>query len=260
MDIGVQDGIIDPKHEAQMGTAVFLYLWCIRCQTQRHGGIFVLGGKPLTYDEIALRSKFPARKVRRWLDRLRKFGYVKVTYLNYMMMKIEVTKAKKWGRKKDGFSFESPSPQTVKGSQLPLTANGQGLIPETVKGSPQNGQPKQRCSMRYIKPNTKPTTAPLPDFVPEKEWDAYQEMRLKIRKPMTPHAVELAYRKLAELQAQGHSPGAVLDQSVLNSWQGLFALRGERNNAQQETAAERRTRRSNEVAEKFLRRFQQGNE
>ena len=57
----------------------------------------------------------------------------------------------------------------------------------------------------------------------------YVEMRKQIKKPMTEKAIDLAMRKLEEL-SKGDNDVAVqiLDQSVLNSWQGLFPLKEEK--------------------------------
>lgn len=57
----------------------------------------------------------------------------------------------------------------------------------------------------------------------------YVEMRKQIKKPMTEKAIDLAMRKLEEL-SKGDNDIAVqiLDQSVLNSWQGLFPLKEEK--------------------------------
>lgn len=70
----------------------------------------------------------------------------------------------------------------------------------------------------------------LPDWVPQSAWLDYVEMRKKIKKPMTPRAMELAMQKLAELMRAGHDPARVLNQSTLNSWQGLFELKGSTGN------------------------------
>lgn len=258
MNAGIQDGLIDPKHEENMGTAVFLFMWCVRCQTQKHGGVFVLGGMPLTYAMISERSKFSERKIRRWLDRLREYNYVRVTYLNYKMMKIEVMKAKKWGTRQAGFDYPPPakkqppkpaeplpeksqsspethSPQTVNRDPEPLPVNGQSIIPKTVNRATENGQSKQSCSLRCIESRTKTETEPPSDAllrhgIPLAAWLAYREMRIKIRKPMTDHAVDLAIRKLIELKAAGHDAVAVLDQSILNSWAGLYPIKTENGN------------------------------
>lgn len=60
----------------------------------------------------------------------------------------------------------------------------------------------------------------------------YLEMRKQIKKPMTERAVELAIKKLEELSALPFSDSMdndlaiqILNQSVMNSWQGLFPLK-----------------------------------
>ena len=57
----------------------------------------------------------------------------------------------------------------------------------------------------------------------------YVEMRKKIKHPMTEKAIDLAMKKLEEL-SKGDNDVAVqiLDQSVLNSWKGLFPLKEEK--------------------------------
>lgn len=65
----------------------------------------------------------------------------------------------------------------------------------------------------------------LPDWIPKEHWDAYEEMRNKIRKPMTDAARRMAVLKLGNLNEQGHPPNQVLRQSVFNGWQGLFPIK-----------------------------------
>lgn len=67
----------------------------------------------------------------------------------------------------------------------------------------------------------------LPKTIPQQDWDDYLAMRKQIRKPMTMRAMELAVAQLERMQADGHEPGAVLRQSIQNSWQGLFPLKPE---------------------------------
>lgn len=72
---------------------------------------------------------------------------------------------------------------------------------------------------------TKAPAEPLPDWIPRKEWDAYVAMRKTIKKPLTAEGVPLAIAKLEKLKAHGSAPKEVLDQSTLNSWQGLFEVK-----------------------------------
>ena len=66
---------------------------------------------------------------------------------------------------------------------------------------------------------------PLPEWVPTEQWNAYLEMRGKIKKPLTPFARSMALAKLDRLRTDGHHPAAVLAQSVFSSYQGLFPVK-----------------------------------
>lgn len=74
-----------------------------------------------------------------------------------------------------------------------------------------------------------PTTgvASLPDWIPEDAWKAFVAMRKKIKAPLTDDAVSLAVRELEKLMNDGHRPRAVLEQSTLNSWRGLFPIKSQ---------------------------------
>lgn len=80
-----------------------------------------------------------------------------------------------------------------------------------------------------LKPSskTKATATPpaLPDWIPADAWLAFLAMRKSVKKPITDSAVPLAVSKLDKLRAAGNDPRAVLEQSTLNSWQGLFEVK-----------------------------------
>lgn len=72
---------------------------------------------------------------------------------------------------------------------------------------------------------------PLPDGASDQQWADYAEMRQVMARgvkgrPWTAGVARKAIEKLHTLAGQGHNPGAVLDQSVLEGWQGLFPLKG----------------------------------
>lgn len=68
-----------------------------------------------------------------------------------------------------------------------------------------------------------------PSDIPEAEWEAFEEMRRRIGKPMTAKARELAVTRLRNLAEDGYPPGAVLNHSILNNYQGLFPPKDHRN-------------------------------
>lgn len=69
----------------------------------------------------------------------------------------------------------------------------------------------------------------LPDWLDKEGWEDYKAMRKLIKKPMTPRAEELAIKKLKRLINQGYNNTDILEQSVFNSWQGLFPIKEEFN-------------------------------
>ncbi len=79
---------------------------------------------------------------------------------------------------------------------------------------------------------------PLPSWLPPEPWEAFVRMRRSIKKPLTVDAKRLAIGKLSKLRDQGHDPTEVLNQSTMNSWQGLFEVRAEKKAAPQKTPEE----------------------
>lgn len=77
-------------------------------------------------------------------------------------------------------------------------------------------------------PKTKAASAfAVPDWIPQEEWQSFEEMRRKIRKPMTDKARSLIVTSLHKLRSLGHSPKLVLEQSIRNSWQDVYELKGD---------------------------------
>jgi hypothetical protein len=154
MNIGLQDTVIDPKHAKRMGKSVWLFMWCVRCETPAKEGQpkgLVLGGMPLTYEEIATRSRFNVHAVRHWLTKLRKWGYITVRYLNYKMMRLIVNKSQKWCGKQASFTEKYPEydrPKVVNRSPGTPTESGQWIRPKVVNRVTESARSKQRLSIR----------------------------------------------------------------------------------------------------------------
>ena len=83
-----------------------------------------------------------------------------------------------------------------------------------------------------INPKTNPPISP--HWLPSAEWFAFEEMRQRIRKPMTDRARQLAINRLTELKDAGNDPAEVLNQSVMNSYQGLFPVKNNKVNDEAE--------------------------
>jgi hypothetical protein len=64
----------------------------------------------------------------------------------------------------------------------------------------------------------------LPDWIPKKTWQEFEEMRQKMRKPMTDRARELVVNELKNLRDKGNDPQLVLERSILKCWLDVFEL------------------------------------
>lgn len=63
----------------------------------------------------------------------------------------------------------------------------------------------------------------LPADIPAEPWLGFEEMRQRIRKPLTAHASSLAVSELRRLRdEEGWPPGDVLNHCTMNSYQGIY--------------------------------------
>lgn len=94
-----------------------------------------------------------------------------------------------------------------------------------------NGQKRHTDTDTNTDTDTKRTrtsrVAALPDWLPLESWNAWLEVRTRNRAPNTTRALQLAITELAKLKAAGQNIVAVLDQSTLRGWRGVFAVKGD---------------------------------
>lgn len=98
------------------------------------------------------------------------------------------------------------------------------LAREREEKEKEKKEPKSKTT-----PSATPPATPsaLPEWLPADAWQAFAAMRKTIKKPITPDAIPIAIRKLDTLRAAGNDPRLVLEQSTMNSWQGLFEIKPE---------------------------------
>lgn len=69
----------------------------------------------------------------------------------------------------------------------------------------------------------------LPSWIPEETWNAFVEMRKKtLKKPPTDFALMLILKELFKLRDLGHDPLACLEQSIVNGWADVYALKAKK--------------------------------
>jgi hypothetical protein len=75
---------------------------------------------------------------------------------------------------------------------------------------------------------TKATTASLfvlPAWISREVWKDFEEMRRKIKAPLTDRARKNLVAELVRIEATGQHAEDVLNQSITNSWRGVFPIR-----------------------------------
>jgi hypothetical protein len=65
----------------------------------------------------------------------------------------------------------------------------------------------------------------LPDWINNDVWNDFLEVRKKLKAIPTLKAKQLLIKDLENFKAAGDDPSEVLNQSIKNSWKGLFALK-----------------------------------
>ena len=69
----------------------------------------------------------------------------------------------------------------------------------------------------------------LPEWVPVPQWVEFLKFRKQHKKPLNHYAQEIALKQLSQLRADCNDPAAVLEQSILNSWPGLYPVKPDPN-------------------------------
>jgi hypothetical protein len=103
-------------------------------------------------------------------------------------------------------------------TNVPLTVNK-----STVHEAEPKNNPRARAR------ETTPTVS-LPDWITPGIWEAFVEMRRKIRSPLTDYAATSMIQRLKNFKAMGQVPDLLLEQAIRNSYRDVFPLREERTN------------------------------
>jgi hypothetical protein len=87
----------------------------------------------------------------------------------------------------------------------------------------------------------------LPPYISQNLWNDFVEMRTRCRSKPTRRASEILLRKLEGLRAEGEDITAVLEQSIANSWKGVFPVHKNNGNGRREGPHEQLERVSAEL-------------
>ncbi|MEN6370915.1 MAG: helix-turn-helix domain-containing protein [Armatimonadota bacterium] len=150
----VWSGLLTPEHVHNIGPASWVYMWCIDRITKEEDGLgIVLGGKPVTYEDISRDLGIPVPTVRKHVSRLKAYGYLEIIRTQ-SAIKIFVTKSKKFKVSKNGHFQKSETPKNglLDNSEVPkngrleqveASKNGHSKHPKMDGETSKNGHSKR---------------------------------------------------------------------------------------------------------------------
>jgi hypothetical protein len=119
-------------------------------------------------------------------------------------------------------------------SRLPPFVEGSRIVHESSRMLATDLVPSTSIYDLVPEPEPKPKKTPpafvLPSWIPEELWKDFEEMRKKVKAPMTDRARNGIIAELEKLQGQGMSPVACLEQSIRNSHRDVWPLKQQNGN------------------------------
>ena len=101
---------------------------------------------------------------------------------------------------------------------------------------------------------------PTPHWLDLEIWDEFKKHRKKVKKPMTEFAEKKMLIKLGKLKDQGHDPTKLLEEVIINGWQGIVVPETKQTQTKYLSADERARENTSWLDEEILRRRQDGEE
>jgi hypothetical protein len=126
---------------------------------------------------------------------------------------------------------ESPQGDTESLSMVTHShPNGDTVSPPSIYKEPSyNRHIEPSCNHQRARARRTPLSlgAPcLPDWLPTDAWTEWIRYRKSGKTKFTEKAEQLCIKELGLLREQGNDPVAVIEQSIMNGWKGLFPIHG----------------------------------
>lgn len=119
---------------------------------------------------------------------------------------------------------DTAEPYTVNPTQVNTEVN-QELNNSKDSATPPHPPEKPKRAKRAVS-SFDAAAMELPGWMPKQSWLDFVAHRAGKKAPLTELAATKAIKQLEALRQQGDDIGAVIDQSILSGWSGLFALNG----------------------------------
>jgi len=145
----VWSGLLAPEHRKRMGSAIWVYLWCLRRTTREKDGLgLVLGGSRIKQSRIARELGVTERTIGTDLARLRKHGYLQIRRIPYGLV-ITVFKSKrKLKRSEENFRSQIGRnlPNTDERSEETFRSRSEGIFRNNIEEAVKSKQKKRENS------------------------------------------------------------------------------------------------------------------
>lgn len=116
-------------------------------------------------------------------------------------------------------SFKRACPPSPWCENIEESTKSSGICQQVAAGSRKSRPEVKRSEEKKTKSHFV-----LPSWIPSDAWDAFEESRKKLRKPLTDRARQLSVAELQRLRDQGHAPVAVIERAVLRGWLTFYPL------------------------------------
>lgn len=184
----------------------------------RDGEVFYALAKSKIVEELPLLTDKPDTAYR-MLKALQDKGLIVLASTNFITLVRLTAKAKAWNKKEDGSEkYPNQGRKNIRGgSEKNPSKVGKKSDPESEK-SPTDQDTKDQ--------DTSDQENALPAWLPADAWAELVEHRRQLKAPMTELAKTKAIKKLDKLRQEGSDPSAVIEQTIVNGWKGVFPVKG----------------------------------
>ena len=223
--------LIESLPEADSIIVIWFKLLCLAGK-QNNSGVFMMGNSiPYTDKMLATIFRRKESTVQLALETFAQFGMVElidgvITIPNWgKHQNLEQIEARR--------EYQREYQREYRQKQKLLVENDSKCLRKDLCNDDVNSLDKIRIEEdkkenKKRKDNT-PTVYYPTDGLLNQTFSDYVEMRKKIKSPMTDRAIQLAMNNLEKLSGGDNDTAVqILEQSIMNSWKGLFALKEEK--------------------------------
>ncbi|WP_211598156.1 hypothetical protein [Halomonas caseinilytica] len=204
----------------------------------RDGEVFYALAKSKIVEELPLLTDKPDTTYR-MLKALQDKGLIVLASTNSITLVRLTAKAKAWNKKEDGSEkFPGQGRKNLRGgSEKNPSKVGKKSDPGSEKSptdqdtsdqdtSDQDTSDQDTSDHDTKDQDTSDQGSALPEWLPADAWAELLEHRRQLKAPMNDLAKTKAINKLDKLRQDGSDPAAVIEQTIVNGWKGVFPVKG----------------------------------